>query len=180
MDNRIPAELASAPSIRPNARHESRRSGRLLLLILAVAAAFFAPRSEAATLAICANQPVPAGYVITALGKTAACGGGLVAWNTMTLTAYQGLKSVRACAPLPNIPAGYIVTAQTTTPACKGGQGALVPWNTMTLTAYGGLPSFNACMPLPAIPPGYVVTARIRTNACSGPPGPNTVTLKRL
>jgi hypothetical protein len=98
----------------------------------------------------------------------------------MTLKSYQGLKSFSACAPLPNIPNGYLITALQTTAPCAGGQGGLVPWNTMTLTAYQGVASINACMPLPTIPPGYVITARTRTSACSGPPGPNTVTLKRL
>jgi hypothetical protein len=131
-----------------------------------------------------------AGYLITAVSNTAACQGiGVVikdrtvtfpAYNTVTLAAYQGLKAITVCAPLPNIPSGYVVTAHSTRGVCKLAQGGLVAWNAMTLTAYAGLATFNACMPLSPIPSGYVVTAQIRTAACGGAPGVNTVTLKRL
>jgi hypothetical protein len=166
-------------------RHPVRAPAWPFLVLLALSLAVVPHRGEAATpapkpLTICANQAIPAGYVVTAFSKTSACGSRSGVWNTMTLKAYQGLKSFSACAPLPNIPNGYLITALQTTAPCAGGQGGLVPWNTMTLTAYQGVASINACMPLPTIPPGYVITARTRTSACSGPPGPNTVTLKRL
>jgi hypothetical protein len=170
---------------------EVRESGRVggpawrFLMLAVLGLATFSQPADAATptpkpLTICANQPVPAGYVVTAFSKTTACGSRTGVWNTMTLKAYQGLKSFSACAPLPNIPSGYLVTALTTTTPCTGGQGGMVPWNTMTLTAYQGLASINACMPLATIPAGYVVVARTRTVACSGAAGPNTVTLKRM
>jgi hypothetical protein len=166
-------------------RHPVRAPAWHFLALLALSLAVIPHPSESATpapkpLTICANQAIPAGYVVTAFSKTSACGSRSGVWNTMTLKSYQGLKSFSACAPLPNIPNGYLITALQTTAPCAGGQGGLVPWNTMTLTAYQGVASINACMPLPTIPPGYVITARTRTSACSGPPGPNTVTLKRL
>jgi uncharacterized caspase-like protein len=147
----------------------------LALLTLSLLAA------PAASLKLCSGQPIPAGYVITALSLTTACKtGALSPWNTMTVTQYEGLKAIRACAPLNQIPSGYLITARTTTAACKGGQGALVPWNTMTLTLATGLPSVNACMPV-SPPAGYAVTARLYTLGCAGPKGVvNTATLKRL
>jgi hypothetical protein len=150
----------------------------LRIFPLLLLAAFALP---ADSLKLCSGQPVPSGYVITALSLTTACKtGGLTSWNTMTVTKYEGLKAIRACAPLNSIPSGYIITARATTTACKGGQGALVPWNTMTLTQYAGLASFNACMPV-SPPSGYAVTARIYGVGCAGPRGViNTVTLKKL
>lgn len=221
--------LASLPRRRSVGRLAGFACGMAFsgLVVIATLAAVHAATVAPPSLAICANQSVPAGYAITAYSRTPACGPGVGPWNTMTITPYTGQKTFSACAPFPNIPAGYLITALRTTTPCRGGQGALTAWNTMTLTAYSGLRSLkvcaplpnvpsgylvtgqsttttckggqagaawntvtltayqalatvNACMPLPTIPSGYVVTARIRTNLCAGPPGPNTVTLKRL
>ena len=148
---------------------------------LSLVCLFGAVHSPAASLRLCSNQAVPAGYVITALSTTPACKtGALSPWNTMTVTQYEGLKAIRVCAPLNSIPSGYLITARATTTACNGGQGGLVPWNTMTLTLAAGQPALNVCMP--ASPPaGYAITARLYTVGCAGPRGVvNTATLKRL
>jgi hypothetical protein len=177
MNKAIPAgarpEARTRLSIVTRAWRQSDYPTWRLVFVLAVLVAAFFPQAEAATPAsptvtMCANQPIPAGYVVTALSTTKACGGGLAAWNTMTLRAYAGLSSFTACAPLPNIPAGYLITALSTTTACRGGQGALVPWNTMTLTAYQNLKSIKVCAPLQNVPDGFIVTAAAKAAWCHG------------
>jgi hypothetical protein len=130
------------------------------------------------------------GYVVVSAGRTPQCkgigvsaGGGTVTiptYDTVTMIAYEGLKTFSACAPLRNIPQGYVVTRHSVTPGCKPYVGSvLTPWNTLTLSKYEGLATFTACMPLNPIPPGYVVVAQKRIPQCGSGPATNAVTLKR-
>jgi hypothetical protein len=147
-------------------------------------------RSEAALqttspLVICLGQPVPTGYVITAISHTAKCGSALGP-NTMTLKTYAGLASFVACGPITI--SGYLVTKATTTSACQGinvvinDKTVTMPtYNTVTMTKYTGLKTVNNVCAPQNIPTGYVVTKQTLTAACKPMAGAltawNTMTL---
>jgi hypothetical protein len=120
------------------------------------------PASAATSRDICSNQPIPAGYVITAWRTASACHTQGNTPNTVTIRAYAGLSVLDACINQP-IPPGFVVTAYKTSDACSAISGNSI--NTSTFRAYADRVSLDACTNQP-IPPGFVIVAYKATGIC--------------
>jgi hypothetical protein len=92
----------------------------LVRAALLLAAALMCPRAAAAQpVQMCSNQPVPAGYVVTATASRTECPGYYAStYNSLTIRVPG--DSVSVCSSLTQPWPGYVITRQTSRTECPG------------------------------------------------------------
>lgn len=124
---------------------------------------------------ICANQPVPNGYVIIRYGNSMSCPGWSPgAMNTKTISLPSNNQTICSNSP---VPSGYVVTRYGNSQSCPGWTPGGM--NTKTITKPGN--QATVCYNSP-IPDGYVVTGYGNSQSCPGwsPGNNNTKRIKKL
>ena len=96
---------------------------------------------EAAALTVCANEPVPEGYVVTRVYPSQTCynNGGPVDYDTYDIEIPQGTGPKTVCS-VSNVPAGWVVTSVTTSQTCYENGGS-VDYDTYTIESQMATPT---------------------------------------
>lgn len=127
------------------------------------------------TIVICANQPIPSGFVIIAAGSSMSCPG-WSATGTNTFTIKRPGNQEVVCSNSP-IPAGYVIIAAGSSMGCTGW--SATGTNTFTIKIPGQQETVCGNSPIPA---GYVVIGTGSSMGCPGwsATGSNTKTIRRV
>ncbi|MEV7801583.1 hypothetical protein AB0O28_01390 [Microbispora sp. NPDC088329] len=144
----------------------------------------------AATQTICANTPIPSGWMPTAYFDTNLCGQpGSIYYNARTIKDVTGTASggtVTTCINPPP-PAGFYATALSYSYSCEAGKtpnGLLN--NQQTLTNLNGRPSGSTAIicGIQSAPSGWTVVAVVQSYLCvyahGGGVGDNAVSIRKL